>query len=477
MSFADCIISEAAGHTDLGTNMPRDALKTSILRLMHTFTYHGVAESEDALVQLISREVIDAIDLGDDIRQRNLKRAITARLREFVSPHSTGFISKLQKPVPPAQVFSSEWLEHLRSRGILLDPKDELDWSGRGQHVEYDIKDEKDIPLKTERILGYSAAALVESVMCRRIRLARKTIRCSRRLCKEDAVTEVEHLQRLQHAHIVRVVGTYTLRKNLAILLYPAADWSLDDFMDDTIERCRNEHLHWSEPDGSPWGHQVQALGAFFGCLANTTQFLHSRNVKHMDIKPKNILVRYTPIGLGPLFYRVYLADFGITRAYQSAAEVETDSPTPFTRTYAAPEVVLQDKRGLSADIFSLGCVFMEMVATIVSFQGRNEREELRKARCNEHGDTSFHTNIGAICHWYQMVAPQGFPGLAYSLERYLNVNTFHTAFVDMLPRVIHYSANERPTAEEVAAQTAMSHCSRCFAGPEPFETARDISE
>jgi hypothetical protein len=93
-----------------------------------------------------------------------------------------------------------------------LDPMDELDWSGRGQHVEYKLEEENDIPLKTEKILGHSATAIVDSVLCRRIRLARKRIRCSRRLSKEDAITEVEHLQRLNHSHIVRVVGPYTLK-------------------------------------------------------------------------------------------------------------------------------------------------------------------------------------------------------------------------------------------------------------------------
>ncbi|KAF2022773.1 kinase-like protein, partial [Setomelanomma holmii] len=84
--------------------------------------------------------------------------------------------------------------------------------------------------------------------------------------------------------------------------------------------------------------------------------FIHSRNVKHMDIKPKNILVRQVAGAV-----KVYVADFGIARSYKTAAESFTDTPISFTRTYAAPEVVMQDIRVNPADIFSLSCVFIEM--------------------------------------------------------------------------------------------------------------------
>jgi hypothetical protein len=33
-----------------------------------------------------------------------------------------------------------------------------------------------------------------------------------------------------------RVVGTYTFKKDLAILLYPVAPWNLDEFMDDLMD-------------------------------------------------------------------------------------------------------------------------------------------------------------------------------------------------------------------------------------------------
>ncbi|KAF1960563.1 Rad4-domain-containing protein [Byssothecium circinans] len=108
--------------------------------------------------------------------------------------------------------------------------------------------------------------------------------------------------------------------KDLAILLYPAANWNLEEFMDDTK---------------NPF---------YFGRVAPASQ-------------------TSTTVGQ----YKVYITDFGIARAYQSPVEAKTDSPTSYTRTYAALEVVDQDKRSSSADMFSLSCVFMEILTTMLS--------------------------------------------------------------------------------------------------------------
>lgn len=107
-------------------------------------------------------------------------------------------------------------------------------------------------------------------------------------------------------------------------------------------------------------------------CLASAVAFLHADAIKHMDIKPHNILVRqlsvpsYSPFDPTSRSYNAYLADFGIAKSYASAADAETDSLTACTRMYAAPEVVKQERRGLSADIFSLGCVFAEIFSYVV---------------------------------------------------------------------------------------------------------------
>jgi serine/threonine protein kinase len=363
-----------------------------------------------------------------------------------------------QKQSPTSR---TEWRDHLISRGLMPDPLHELDWSGRGQHVEYEEQHEKDIPLIAERILGYSATAVVESVMCRRIRLARKSIKCTRRLTKVDYIAEVEHLHRLQHAHILRVVGTYTFKKGLAILLYPVASWNLDEFMDELLDTQSSVN---SDVLQSGWRDRAgaKALRTAFGCLAHALHFIHNNNVKHMDFKPKNILVRAHGPETGS--YKIYIADFGIARAYKSANDVETDSPIPFTRTYAAPEVAIQDTRGFSADIFSLGCVLLEMIATLISNPALNQRQRLADARTSESGDTSYHANLGAVQEWHRETAQ--------NVSRGVVPLRIH----DLTSSMMKHASHDRIATDSLDRELSDTFCSECYAGPEPFEVAEDLS-
>ncbi|KAH7074150.1 kinase-like domain-containing protein [Paraphoma chrysanthemicola] len=346
-------------------------------------------------------------------------------------------------------VFSSWWLKHLHERGILVDPKDELDWSGRGQHIEYDADEESVIPLQTKKVLGYSPTAIVESVQCRRILLARKTVKCTRRLTKENAVTEVEHLQKVQHSHIVRVVGTYTIRKALAILIYPVADQNLEELMDDVVDLDRDDPRH-----------AKVIMPTFFGCLSRAVTFIHGKNVKHMDIKPKNILVRQSEGN-----YKVYVADFGIARSYKSAAESFTDNPTSYTRTYAAPEVVMQDIRGYPADVFSLGCVFMEMLASMVSSPKSDQRDNLATIR-----GIDYQSNTEAVLAWYHYYVER-----RWSDEEYLPLNRHaDDPFFQALQRTLSRLPEVRPLAIDLQRFTSELCCSACGDGPEPFEASID---
>ncbi|OAK96817.1 kinase-like protein [Phaeosphaeriaceae sp. SRC1lsM3a] len=376
--------------------------------------------------------------LSDPERQEILKKQLDSYISEYLAGRAK------DSDYPHEPVFSSEWLKHLHDRGILLKPKDELDWSGRGQHVEYEPSDESAIPLQMKKVLGYSATAIVESVQCRRILLARKTVKCNRRLTKEDVVTEVQHLQRLQHSHIVRVVGTYTIRKSLCILLYPAADQNLEELMDALVDLGPKD-----SEDG------FYTLPKFLGCLSNAISFIHRNNVKHMDIKPKNILVRRRND-----LYKVYIADFGIAKAYQSAAEAFTDSPTSFTRTYAAPEVILQEFRGYPADIFSLGCVFMEILATVTSTQTFDERENLTGIRGSD-----FQTNIEDVVAWYHNCAH------LLKFSRFMEDIKFDddNGLPELIARMLSREPEQRPTADDLKRATAHFKCNECDDGPESF--------
>lgn len=290
--------------------------------------------------------------------------------------------------IPDAQ---HSYLNLLRSEGIItVDPCKEQDWSGREQHVVFrrDQKNTIQQILPVVNLLGRSSSAKVESVRCRRIVLARKTIWCNKRFTKEMALQEVAHLQKLEHPHVVRLIGTYSLPTKLAILLYPAADMNLEEFLKQdavgsALKIMRQNTIIWA-----------------FRCLSNAIAYIHGTITKHMDIKPQNVLVRDVRSSLlnYKTAWKVYIADFGIARSYSSMDESETEGPTMFTRRYAGPEVVARGLRGLSADVFSLGCVFVEMFTFLMVPEyesGVGKLFGLLAAHTSR--DTSYHANLAVV--------------------------------------------------------------------------------
>jgi serine/threonine protein kinase len=363
------------------------------------------------------------------------------------------------------RALESAWQKYLAEIKVApIEPAQEKDWSGRGEHIEYSLEEESQIPLQLEGVLGYSASALVESVRCRRIRLARETINCHARLKKEDAINEVTHLQRVKHCHIIQVVGTYVCGKKLSILLYPVAEFTLDTYM----ERLRED----------PTKEMQNSFEKFFGCLAMAVDFMHERLTKHMDIKPKNLLIKDMACSKSrlrhiPVRYKIIVADFGIARSYASAQESVTGSPTSFTRTYASPEVINQAPRSFKADIFSLGCVMLEMLATFCDtcplWHGKSYYSGLMRIRSST-SDVSYQANALHLIEWLRSSIWQR-PISTLSAEGHAQFNNFVLLIIDTL----NPKSETRPTSSELrdffALQSVFSECI-CDSSPDPYEAA-----
>lgn len=359
-----------------------------------------------------------------------------------------------------------------------VDPRIEQDWSGRGQHAEFLPEESKALEelLVVEDTLGRTNTATVESVRCRRILLARKTILCPRPLSRKQAIDEVAHLTRLEHAHIVRVIGTYTLKRNLAILLYQVTDYNLETFL--------GAFRHDSDNT-----NRVAAMAAsglnFFSCLSSAIAYTHSKLTKHMDIKPQNILVKETYNEAWA--FKVYLADFGISRSYQSEDSVETDSPTSFTRKYASPEVTRQQTRGLPADIFSLGCVFLEMFAVFHKEQAETVdagQKAYWKSRDVDNCYRRRATVLGTLRHRLGVQLQQKPPtdrsyqanleSIGQELQRFASTHDLGNARVlthenlAIIQRMLYEDPGVRPKAEQLRDHFRQQAC--CTAGLDQLE-------
>ncbi|XP_024366904.1 mitogen-activated protein kinase 4a [Physcomitrium patens] len=97
-------------------------------------------------------------------------------------------------------------------------------------------------------------------------------------------------------------------------------------------------------------------------------KYIHSANVLHRDLKPTNLLVNAN--------CDLKIADFGLARTLS-----ETDFMTEYvvTRWYRAPELLLNCSAYTAAiDIWSVGCIFMELLNRSALFPGRDYVHQLR---------------------------------------------------------------------------------------------------
>lgn len=145
-------------------------------------------------------------------------------------------------------------------------------------------------------------------------------------------------------------------------------------------------------------GDEKSLVRGFFGCLAGTLDYLHKNKVIHQDIKPQNILVKEN---------RALLTDFGISRSWEGLTRGTTTAEMGRTWTYAAPEVARGGPKTQSADVWSLGCVFLEMCTVL---KGQSVAK-MRKYFSDSTDNTSFHDNIDGIAGWMGRLrgaAPRG---------------------------------------------------------------------
>lgn len=104
--------------------------------------------------------------------------------------------------------------------------------------------------------------------------------------------------------------------------------------------------------------------------IVSATQYLHSNWIIHRDLKTSNLLMNNRG--------EVKLADFGLAR-YTS------DPPPQMTQRvvtlwYRSPELLLgTEQYNTEIDIWSVGCIFAEIMTREPLFQGKNEVDQLSR--------------------------------------------------------------------------------------------------
>ncbi|KAI4286552.1 MAG: hypothetical protein L6R35_004199 [Caloplaca aegaea] len=315
--------------------------------------------------------------------------------------------------------------------------------SGQGHHIPLVWKSRiSDKKASIDIYMGGEQYAFKEAFAVKTIR--EKTYLKS----KTRARNEVENMRDLRHPHVAALLGTFTYLDRLSILIFPAAPCDLHMFlkviskemMD--LRRGRSQLQEFTDrssradtPDsrsstssiidrpgsprfstnslGSPsavaerdnWPlrlalpAKVDSLRGYFICLSQALSYIHENDVRHKDIKPENILIDASG--------SVVLTDFGISRRFPKKAPHITNDKWEWTRKYASPEIMKGKKvpRDDPSDVFSLGCVFLEMASLILGRDLETMAEHYATIVNDSGREDAYYCNLEKVYAWIQQLA------------------------------------------------------------------------
>jgi len=164
------------------------------------------------------------------------------------------------------------------------------------------------------------------------------------------AIREIKFLQELKHPNIIELIDVFSNKTNLNLVL---------EFLDSDLEKIIKEYDGvFSVADIKSW--MLMTLRGLYHC--------HRSFVLHRDLKPNNLLISSNG--------QLKIGDFGLSRDYGDPSEVMTSQVV--TRWYRAPELLFGAKQyGYGVDMWSVGCIFAELMLRTPYLPGESDMEQL----------------------------------------------------------------------------------------------------
>ncbi|XP_055010908.1 serine/threonine-protein kinase ULK3 isoform X2 [Boleophthalmus pectinirostris] len=170
----------------------------------------------------------------------------------------------------------------------------------------------------------------------------------------ENLLTEIEILKTIKHPHIVQLKDFQWDAENIYLILEWCSGGDLSRFI--RSRRILPERI----------------ARRFLQQIACALQFLHEKNISHLDLKPQNILLSGSVLKL---------ADFGFAQYMSPWDEQSVLRGSPL---YMAPEMVCRRQYDSRVDLWSVGVILYEALFGRAPFASRSYAELEDKIRSNQ---------------------------------------------------------------------------------------------
>lgn len=168
---------------------------------------------------------------------------------------------------------------------------------------------------------------------------------------------EIKLMKKFNHENVIRIID---------IIPPPPTTEEFDDvyIVQDLMETDLHRIIYSKQP------LTIDHIQYFVYQILRGLKYIHSANVLHRDLKPSNLLLKSN--------CDLKICDFGLARGVE---DEQSGGLTEYvvTRWYRAPEIMLACQEYTSAiDMWSVGCIFAELLARSPLFPGEDYIAQLR---------------------------------------------------------------------------------------------------
>ncbi|EZA55816.1 hypothetical protein DMN91_011664 [Ooceraea biroi] len=250
-------------------------------------------------------------------------------------------------------------------------------------------------------------------------------------------IREVRSLQQLKHPYVVELLDAFPNGLDF-VMVFEYMPTGLWEILRDT-DICLT----------------LVQVKTYMKMLLEGIAYVHGKNIIHRDLKPANLLISDSGI--------LKIADFGLSRLMWKDG-MKPYSHQVATRWYRAPELLYGARYYTSAiDMWSIGCIFCEMLNTSPLFPGETDIEQLAIVLKFLGSPTSE--------SWPELTTLPDYNKITFPYHKGTTwesvIQDAPPEAIDLIRQILIYNSSKRPTAEQ-----ALCHI---YFYSKPYPSMRDL--